>query len=175
VTQPILIKLWYYSVSQYAKKSITVIYYIDSTAIWSNIEKGCPETLRHPSIYPVNAEIHSKFHGDCTFRSALNSHGDMHCPLDISLRLKTVQSIQVPGLLLTVLVSIVRSVTKKNRETLAWECIVLWHLLGHAIKSFTCFDLQFSRSTRPMTSFCIFIAYINTEGILLNFKITRWD
>jgi hypothetical protein len=45
----------------------------------------------------------------------------MHCPLDISLRLKTVQSIQVPGLLLTVLVSIVRSVTKKNRETLAWE------------------------------------------------------
>jgi hypothetical protein len=53
--------------------------------------------------------------------------------------------------------------------------IVSWHLLGHAIKSVTCFDLQFSRSTRPMTSFCIFIAYINTEGILLNFKITRWD
>ena len=53
--------------------------------------------------------------------------------------------------------------------------IVSWHLLGHAIKSVTCFDLQFSRSTRPMTSFCIFLAYINTEGILLNFKITRWD
>ena len=30
-----------------------------------------------------------------------------------------------------------------------------WHLLGHAIKSVTCFDLQFWRSTRPMTSFCI--------------------
>ena len=44
-------------------------------------------------------------------------------------------------------------------------------VLGHAIKSVTCFDLQFSRSTRPMTSFCIFIAYINTEGILLNFKL----
>jgi hypothetical protein len=28
-------------------------------------------------------------------------------------------------------------------------------------------------STRPMTSFCIFIAYINTEGILFNVKITR--
>ena len=36
--------------------------------------------------------------------------------------------------------------------------IVSWHLLGHAIKSITCFDLQFSRSTRPMTSFCIVIA-----------------
>jgi hypothetical protein len=40
--------------------------------------------------------------------------------------------------------------------------------------SVICFDLQFSRSTRPMTSFCIFIAYINTEGILFNVKITRW-
>ena len=30
-----------------------------------------------------------------------------------------------------------------------------WHLLGHAIKSVTCFDLQFWCSTRPMTSFCI--------------------
>jgi len=29
-------------------------------------------------------------------------------------------------------------------------CIVSWHLLGHAITSVTCFDLQFSRSTRPM-------------------------
>jgi hypothetical protein len=54
-------------------------------------------------------------------------------------------------------------------------CILTWHLLGHAIKSVTCFYLQFSRSTRPMTSFCIFIAYINTEGILFNVKITRWD
>ena len=53
--------------------------------------------------------------------------------------------------------------------------IMSCHLLGHAIKSVTCFDLQFSRSTRPMTSFCIFIAYIHTEGILLNFKITWWD
>jgi hypothetical protein len=41
--------------------------------------------------------------------------------------------------------------------------------------SVICFDLQFSRSTRPMASFCIFIAYINTEGILFNVKITRWD
>ena len=48
-------------------------------------------------------------------------------------------------------------------------------MLGHAIKSVTCFDLQFSRSTRPMTSFCIFIAYINTEEILFNVKITRRD
>jgi hypothetical protein len=53
--------------------------------------------------------------------------------------------------------------------------ILPWHLLGHAIMSVVCFDLQFSRSTRPMTSFCIFIAYINTEGILFNVKITRWD
>ena len=44
-----------------------------------------------------------------------------------------------------------------------YRYIISWHLLGHAIKSVTCFDLQFSRSTRPMTSFCIFIAYINTE------------
>jgi hypothetical protein len=36
------------------------------------------------------------------------------------------------------------------------------HLLGHAIKSVTCFDLQFWHSTRPMTSFCIFIGYMNT-------------
>jgi hypothetical protein len=41
---------------------------------------------------------------------------------------------------------------------------VFWHLLGHAIMSVICFDLQFSRSTRPMTSFCIVIAYINTRG-----------
>jgi hypothetical protein len=41
-----------------------------------------------------------------------------------------------------------------------------WHLLGHAIKSVICFHLQFSCSTRPMMSFCIFIAYIHTEGIL---------
>jgi hypothetical protein len=52
---------------------------------------------------------------------------------------------------------------------------VSWHLLGHVIKLVICFDLQFSWSRRPMMSFCIFIAYINTEGILLNFKITRWD
>ena len=32
------------------------------------------------------------------------------------------------------------------------------------ICSVICFDLQFSRSTRPMTSFCIFIAYINTRN-----------
>ena len=56
--------------------------------------------------------------------------------------------------------------------------IMTWHYLrqyrlGHAIKSFTCFDLQFWSSTRPMTSFCIFIAYINTEGILFNVKFTR--
>jgi hypothetical protein len=57
---------------------------------------------------------------------------------------------------------------------LRWEMIVCfvnilpWHLLGHAIKSVTCFDLQFSCSTRPMTSFCIFLAYINTEGIIFN-------
>ena len=53
--------------------------------------------------------------------------------------------------------------------------ILPWHLLGHAIMSVISFDLQFSCRTRPMTSFCIFIAYINTEGILFNFKITRWD
>ena len=38
------------------------------------------------------------------------------------------------------------------------SCILPWHLLGHVIMSAICFDLQFSRSTRPMTSFCIFIA-----------------
>ena len=53
--------------------------------------------------------------------------------------------------------------------------ILPWHLLGHAIMPVICFDSQFSHSTRPMTSFCIFIAYINTEGILFNVKITRWD
>ena len=47
----------------------------------------------------------------------------------------------------------------KKRNT-----ILTWHLLGHAIKSVTCFDLQFSRNTRPMTSFCTFIAHINTLG-----------
>ena len=41
---------------------------------------------------------------------------------------------------------------------------VSWHLLGHAIKSVICFDLPFSRISRPMTSFCIFITYINTGG-----------
>jgi hypothetical protein len=55
------------------------------------------------------------------------------------------------------------------------EHILPWNLLGHAIMSIICFDLQFSRITRPMTSFCVFIAYINTEGILFNVKITRWD
>ena len=53
--------------------------------------------------------------------------------------------------------------------------ILPWHLLGHAIKSVTCFDLQFSHSTRLMTSLCIFTAYISTEGILFNVKITRWN
>jgi len=53
--------------------------------------------------------------------------------------------------------------------------ILPWHLLGHAKMLVICFDLQFSRSTRPKTSFCIFIAYINTEGILFNVKITRWN
>jgi hypothetical protein len=51
---------------------------------------------------------------------------------------------------------------------------ISWHLLDHAKKSVICFDLQFSNSMRPMTLFCIFIAHY-TEGILLNFKITRWD
>ena len=35
-------------------------------------------------------------------------------------------------------------------DTANYSNIVSWHLLGHAIKSITCFDLQFSRSTRPM-------------------------
>ena len=48
------------------------------------------------------------------------------------------------------------------RSLLYLYCILSWHLLGHTIKSVICFDLQFWRSTRPMTSFCIFIAYINT-------------
>ena len=62
------------------------------------------------------------------------------------------------------------------RTACKWvNCILPWHLLGHAVMSVICFDLQFSRSTRPMTSFCIFIAYINTDGILFNVKITRWD
>jgi hypothetical protein len=58
--------------------------------------------------------------------------------------------------------------------TIYFVCIVSWHLLGHAIKSVICFDLQFSRCTRPMTSFCIFIAYINTEGILYSFDDWSW-
>ena len=48
--------------------------------------------------------------------------------------------------------------------------IVSWHLLGHAIKSVTCFDLPFSRSTRPMTSFCIFITYIRRRSRFLKLE-----
>jgi hypothetical protein len=43
-----------------------------------------------------------------------------------------------------------RSVSVRHVE---WR-ILSWHLHGHAIKLVTCFDLQFWRSTRPMTSFC---------------------
>ena len=68
-----------------------------------------------------------------------------------------------------------RWANKKTWWSVWFNSIVSWHLLRHAIKSVTCFDLQFWRNTRPMTSFCIFIAYINTEGILFNVKITRWD
>jgi hypothetical protein len=67
---------------------------------------------------------------------------------------------------------------KSNRVNICYLClfayfgvkhalptsILPWHLLGHAIMSVICFDLQFSHSTRPMTSFCIFIAYINTDS-----------
>ena len=63
--------------------------------------------------------------------------------------------------------SLIQSSCQQNQTI---SNILTWHLLGHAIKSVTCFDLQFSRSTRPMTSFRIFIAYINTEGILFNVK-----
>jgi hypothetical protein len=42
--------------------------------------------------------------------------------------------------------------------------IVSWHLLGHAIKSVICLDLQISRSTSPLTSFCIFIALHTHRG-----------
>ena len=70
---------------------------------------------------------------------------------------------------------IVFSITCFQQRISLFSCIVTWHLLGHAIKSVTCFDLQVWRSTRPMTSFCILIAYINTEGIIFNVKITRWD
>ena len=73
-----------------------------------------------------------------------------------------------PGTILPV----IREITLIKRVS---KHIMTWHLLGHAIKSVTCFDLQFWRSTRPMTSFCIFTAFINTEGILFNVKITRWD
>ena len=48
--------------------------------------------------------------------------------------------------------------------------IVSWHLLSHAIKSVICFDLPFSRSTRPMTSFCIFITYIDAEAVFLKLE-----
>jgi hypothetical protein len=41
----------------------------------------------------------------------------------------------------------------------------------HAIKSVICFDLQFSRCMRPMTSFCIFIAYINRGN---SFKLQNY-
>jgi hypothetical protein len=50
-------------------------------------------------------------------------------------------------------------------NTFLYANILPWHLLGHAKMSVICFDLQFSRSTRPMTSFCIFIAYINTDYV----------
>ena len=48
--------------------------------------------------------------------------------------------------------------------------IVSWHLLGHAIKSVTYFDLPFSRSTRPMTSFGIFITYIRRRSMFLKLE-----
>ena len=51
---------------------------------------------------------------------------------------------------------------KKKSDSEFLSYLLPWHLLGHAIMSVICFDLQFSRSTRPMTSFCIFIAYKNT-------------
>ena len=44
------------------------------------------------------------------------------------------------------------------------NCFIYRVMTCHAIRSVICFDLQFSRSTRQMTSFCIFIAYIKHRG-----------
>ena len=64
----------------------------------------------------------------------------------------------------------VKAINKKNHILILFN-IVSWHLLGHAIKPVPCFDLQFWRITRPMTSFCIFIKHINTEGIFSTSKL----
>jgi hypothetical protein len=64
---------------------------------------------------------------------------------------------------------------KQNIHVLSMHVSVLdldilpWHLLGHAIMSVICFDLQFSCSTRPMTSFCIFIAFIFSKYFKIQF------
>ena len=73
----------------------------------------------------------------------------------------------------------IKSITGLMFEIITFTCIsfwlslyiVMWHLLGHAIKLVTCFHLQFWHSTRPMTSFCIFIAYINTEEFFSTSKL----
>jgi hypothetical protein len=107
-----------------------------------------------------------------TFDVFLSAETTMHCKMTCILYKKQAHFSQLFCLQ-------VRSVTTwqwHDRKSRCKSCQIIesilpWHLLGHAIKSITCFDLQFSRSTRPMTSFCIFIAYINTEGILFNVKI----
>ena len=58
----------------------------------------------------------------------------------------------------------------EKTEFLAWEPKFFNKQKVNVVAKTTCFDLQLSRSTRLMPSFCIFIAYINTEGILFNVK-----
>jgi hypothetical protein len=65
--------------------------------------------------------------------------------MDVSISLKYIR-IKADGSQVSLLK---RSISPKVHWS---DNIVSWHLLGHAIKSVTCFDLQFWRSTRPMTS-----------------------
>ena len=118
----------------------------------------------HPPSWDVRND-----HIDASDITLLHNYG-----FEIRLNIKTGINAYVCFRMKTVMKS-PYSLHSKTIKRLPLGCILPWHLLGHAIKSITCFDLQFSRSTRPMTSFCIFIAYINTEGILFNVKITRWD
>jgi hypothetical protein len=58
------------------------------------------------------------------------------------------------------------------------QCVFIylsWHLLCHAIRSVICLYLQISRSTRLMTTFCIFIAYINRGDDWMFFLMINYE
>jgi hypothetical protein len=79
-------------------------------------------------------------------------------------------------MILTILKSQINVTRILSRIRVTFICdFSIVNIMYRVVTSARCFDLQCSHSTRPMTSFCIFIAYINTEGILFNVKITIHD